>query len=68
MVLSRGDGAAKGVCCRGRRVLSITGSDIITPSPPGQTNASENITFPQTSFASSNKHRIGVYSVQLNNS
>ena len=35
-----------GVLSRGK-VLSITGSDIIPP-PCGQTNASENITLPQT--------------------
>ena len=39
----------------GGGVLSITSSDIITPCPQcGQTNASENMTLPQTSFAGGN--------------
>ena len=43
------------------KVLSITGSDIITspsssspPPPRGQTDAYKNITLPQTSFAGGN--------------
>ena len=61
-----GEGAVRGgrggvLCCpEGDAVqgemLFITGSDIITTPSCGQTNASENITLPHTSFAGGNNN------------
>ena len=48
-MLSGGGSAVRGGCC--------PGSDIInTPSPHGQTNASENTTLPQISFVDGKKN------------
>ena len=59
MVLSRGGDAVQGVVVLSRLcalfsgggVLSVGGSDIITPLPCGQTETYENITLHQISFA-----------------
>ena len=48
-MLSRGVGAVQGW------VVFITGSDIITPHPCGQTDRRKNITLPQTLFAGDKK-------------
>ena len=58
IMLSRGGGPVQegGGYCQGR-MLSITGSDIITPpAPRGQTDACENITLTQTSFTGGNNN------------